>query len=172
MLVLGAGLFLGLFGSDISALGSVTSSNALYNALWQFEADTPLAIGLRMEAGVAKLRRCSADQKRGSAGEVSRFQILPRIWRDYSHSRDYSDPNLAWTVAQKILDDRAQWYRQATGREPTTFDLYVMWNAPGHYEHVNFERKRVRRVISEKAERFTNLVESCSRESMITASVR
>ena len=166
----GATLFLGSF--EASAVSSLQSSNALFNALWQFEADTPLSIGLQMQAGIPKLKRCSADHKLGTRGEISRFQILPRIWQEYSSSRDYTNPDLAWKIAQKIIEERANWFRTATGHEPTPFDLYVMWNAPGHYQQVNFQRSRVKPLISEKAERFTNLVESSSQETFFHTAQR
>ncbi len=102
------------------------------------------------------------DAAHGLAGEVSRFQILPGVWRSYSRSKNYSDPKVAWQVAHQILRDRQQWFILATGRAPTPFDLYVLWNKPGLYERVQFNRRRVPQRLRDVAERFENLVSDAS----------
>ena len=144
----------------LSAATAGEPGGALMTALWQFEGNASFESGARIEAGLIQFKPCAADLKRGSKGEVSRFQILPRIWRDYSNSRDYTNPYVAREVARKILIDRDKWFRFSAGRPPTNFDLYVMWNAPGHYSNVGFSRKRLHAEVSEKAQRFANLVES------------
>lgn len=98
------------------------------------------------------------DHAQGAAGEVSRFQILPKVWRQYSSSRDYTNPATAWSVAQRILRDRQIWFVRATGRQPTAFDLYVMWNKPSLYARMNFDADRLPRSIRSRATRFENLV--------------
>ena len=144
----------------VSAAIAGEPGGALMTALWQFEGNASFESGARIEAGLIQFKPCAADLKRGSRGEVSRFQILPAIWRDYSNSRDYKNPYVAREVARKILIERDKWFRSSAGRPPTNFDLYVMWNAPGHYSKVGFSRKRLHAEISEKAQRFANLVES------------
>jgi hypothetical protein len=145
-----------------------TVDPAFFNALWQFEGNATFASGARIESGLIHLKPCAADQKRGTRGEVSRFQILPAIWRRYSPDRDYANPNSARDVAKKILIDRDRWFREATGHNPSAFDLYVMWNAPGQYEKAGFVRHRLTHPVSERAQRFANLVERTSRERMFT----
>jgi hypothetical protein len=135
-----------------------------YHALWQFEGNASLESGLKIDGNLARLKFCAADKKIGRSGEVSRFQILPVVWRQYSRSRDYSNPDVAWAVMQRIIADRAQWFRSSAGREPGNFDLYLMWNAPGHYAKTGFRREHVRPVVRDRAERFSNLVESCSNQ--------
>ncbi len=98
------------------------------------------------------------DEAQGLSGEVSRFQILPEVWKSYSRSKSYSDPRVAWHVARQILKDREDWFIAATGHPPTAFDLYVMWNKPGLYERLEFNRKRVPYRLRDVAERFENLV--------------
>jgi hypothetical protein len=98
------------------------------------------------------------DTAKGSSGEVSRFQIMPSVWKTYSKSRNYSNPILAWNVAHQILEERESWFVRATGRRPTAFDLYVMWNKPGLYEKVGFNPRRLPQKVREVANRFENLV--------------
>jgi hypothetical protein len=115
------------------------------------------------ETGATTARQCAADAKVGSHREVSRFQILPQVWRQYTRSTRYQDPEVAWNVTQKILRDREAWFRRGTGREWDYFDLYVMWNAPGEYERAGWNRARISRVVRERAERFSNLAVERSR---------
>ena len=98
------------------------------------------------------------DQARGSSGEVSRFQIMPEVWRSYTKSRNYTNPGVAWNVAHRILKEREAWFIRGTGRHPGPFDLYVMWNKPGLYERVDFNRGRLPKQLREVANRFENLV--------------
>jgi hypothetical protein len=110
------------------------------------------------ESGATTPGRCSADAKIGSHKEVSRFQILPSVWKKYSVSADYQQPAVAWTVAERILAERQVWFRQATGRECDAIDLYIMWNAPGAYQKVKWDRSRLSKVVLDRAERFANLL--------------
>jgi hypothetical protein len=114
------------------------------------------ALGM-IETGADKEFRCAADTKRGRHREVSRYQILPDIFHRYTRSREYSNPDVAWGVAQRILEERKEWFQTKTGRKPSDFDLYLMWNAPGVYERAGFNAKRVPRDIRDRAQRFANL---------------
>lgn len=98
------------------------------------------------------------DTAKGSSGEVSRFQIMPAVWKSYSKSRNYTNPSIAWSVARQILEERESWFLRATGRRPSAFDLYVMWNKPGLYEKVGFNPRRLPQKLREVAGRFENLV--------------
>ncbi|MBI4661018.1 MAG: hypothetical protein HY735_19465 [Verrucomicrobia bacterium] len=98
------------------------------------------------------------DKAKGSSGEVSRFQIMPEVWREYTQSRNYSNPIVAWSVAQRILKERETWFVRATGRRPSAFDLYVMWNKPGLYERLGFNPRRLPQKLRDVAVRFENLV--------------
>ena len=109
------------------------------------------------ESGATLPQRCAADKMRGASGEVSRFQIMPGVWRQYSQSRDYDNPEVAWNVAQRVLQDRVQWFRTANGREPDAAELYLLWNKPGHFQAAGFDVKRVRNLFKQRAQRFANL---------------
>jgi hypothetical protein len=115
-------------------------------------------------AEVSKLQALSMiesgdnDAAVGQAGEVSRYQIKPRIWQEYSVSKAYRDSAISTKVAGKHLADLEQTFRARTGREPADFDLYVLWNAgPTYYARVNFSSKRVSPIIRERAQRYANL---------------
>jgi hypothetical protein len=111
------------------------------------------------ETGALTAKPCAADRAIGSRNEVSRFQILPHVWRQYSDSPHYHDPQVAWRVANKILEEREQAFRQATKREWDFTDIYLMWNAPGLYRRANWDRERVSSTVLKRARRFANLLE-------------
>lgn len=118
----------------------------------------PLRQSLGMfESGATSWQRSQADSMRGGSGEVSRFQIMPAVWRRYTKSRDYENPEVAWTVTQRILADRTADFRTATGREPNGLELYLLWNKPGHFEAVDYQTSRVKADYHQRAQRFANL---------------
>jgi hypothetical protein len=127
-----------------------------------------LPAGLRealgeFETGATQPAQCAGDYKVGGRKEVSRFQILPVIWQQYSHSNDCHDPQSAWNVANRILSDREQDFRQATNREWDYVDIYVMWNAPGQYRRANWDRSKLSSAVRQRAQRFANLMEERAR---------
>ena len=100
------------------------------------------------------------DQEIGGAGEVSRYQIMPSVWRQYSSSRSYHDPKTSWEVAQEHWSTLYARFKQQAHREPTDFDMYVLWNTRyGYYAGRGFDPARVNAVVRERARRFVNLVE-------------
>ena len=115
------------------------------------------------ETGATRSSMCAGDFMVGSRKEISRFQILPTVWRAYSNSGDYRNPQTAWRVTAKILADREQAFRQATKRDWDYVDIYLMWNAPGLYQRAKWDRRKVSRVVLKRAERFANLMEERSR---------
>ena len=134
----------------------------------------PLPAGTRealaeFETGAKRPTRCAGDYAIGSAKEISRFQILPSVWREYSGPADYHNPNAAWTVTRKILMDREAEFRQATGRQWEPFDLYLMWNAPGVYRRAGWDRSKISRVVFERAKRFESLMQAHQRRRMEVA---
>lgn len=81
----------------------------------------------------------------GPAGEVSRFQVLPRIWRAHRGGNPRSDSE-AIRVASEIMRQRTR------GCEVAPRDWYLLWHCPGRYR-----RGTVTRADVELAERFENL---------------
>jgi hypothetical protein len=109
------------------------------------------------ETGATQPGRCASDAMRGGAGEISRYQILPSVWRQYTKSRDYTNPEVAWRVADRIVQDRTRWFQERTGRLPDPVELYLLWNKPGHFHQAGFKVTRVRSVFRHRAQRFANL---------------
>jgi len=112
-----------------------------------------------LETGAKTPVRCSGDYAVGAAKEISRFQILPSVWREYSGENTYRNPNAAWLVTARILRDREAEFRRATGRQWDSVDLYIMWNAPGVYRRAKWDRAKVSPVVMERAKRFESLMQ-------------
>jgi hypothetical protein len=111
----------------------------------------------RLEA-LSQIETGNDDRAVGGAGEVSRYQIKPWIWRQYSDSAAYSDRRISSQVADQHLAELTGIFRKRTRREPTDFDLYVLWNAgPTYYARIGFAKSRVHPVISDRARRYANL---------------
>ena len=99
------------------------------------------------------------DRGVGSAGEVSRYQIHPAVWRNYSESRDYRNPEVSLQVARCHWNYLTNYFRDKAGREPTSFDMYVLWNTRfGYYHRKEFEPERLSPAVRARAKRFVNLV--------------
>ena len=98
------------------------------------------------------------DSAIGGAGEVSRYQIMPVVWRSYTQSRAYQNASVSTQIATKHLAYLETFFKERTGREPSDFDRYVLWNAgPVYYSKVGFSQRRVHPTIRERADRFVNL---------------
>jgi hypothetical protein len=115
-------------------------------------------------AGLSKLEAISMiesgdnDSAVGRGGEVSRFQIKPNVWAIYSQSRVFNDTRVAAAVAERHLLYLEGIFRSRTGREPTDFDTYVLWNAgASYYGRIGFSAERVHHVVRDRASRYVNL---------------
>ena len=104
------------------------------------------------------------DSAVGGLGEVSRYQIMPSVWKAYSESRSYQDTNTATEVARLHWTSLYQYFKKKTERDPTNFDMYVLWNTRhGYYAAKGFDPARLHPVVRDRAQRFTNLVEDSQR---------
>ena len=119
---------------------------------------------LMAQAGLSRLEALSMletgdrDSAVGGVGEVSRYQMQPSVWRQYSSSQAYRDPVVSRQVAGQHLEFLESNFRRQAGREPSEFDVYVLWNAGlGYYSKRDFSPARVSPVIRERAERYVNL---------------
>lgn len=98
------------------------------------------------------------DAAVGRAGEVSRFQIMPRVWAHYSRSRAFRDCRVSREVATKHLAELTSWFQRRAGRPASDFDIYVLWNAgPTYYHALRFKPSRVHPVVRERASRYAGL---------------
>ena len=87
------------------------------------------------------------DAAVGSLGEISRYQIRPKLWP----GGNPHNPRLALSVAQKIMQARVEKFSHTHNRGPSDFEFYVLWNAPQEVNHPC-------RAVARRAERFANLV--------------
>ncbi|MBI1842357.1 MAG: hypothetical protein HYR88_16090 [Verrucomicrobia bacterium] len=119
---------------------------------------------LRGHAGMSDLDAISMiesggnDRVVGSAGEVSRYQIMPNVWRAYTASREYQNAWVSREIAREHLGYLLATFQHETGRVAQDFDLYVLWNAGvPYYRRIGFRPDRVAIRIRNRAERFVNL---------------
>src|SRR5512135_2757300 len=106
--------------------------------------------GCSAEAALSRLEAISMiesgnnDRAIGGAGEISRYQIKPFVWRRYSNSHAYTDPRVAGWVAEKHLHYLETVFRAKAGREATDFDRYVLWNGGiSYYARIGFSSRGV-----------------------------
>ncbi len=100
------------------------------------------------------------DRGIGRAGEVSRYQIHPKVWKNYSGSREFENPEVSLQVAHQHWNHLTNYFRAKAGHEPTSFDMYVLWNTRfGYYARKGFHPDRLAGVIRDRAQRFLNLVD-------------
>lgn len=124
----------------------VTSDSAFLNARHRF------ALGM--------IETANNDDEIGGAGEVSRYQIMPSVWRHYSSSRNYQNPRVSLEVAQQHWTALHTFFQQHAHREPTDFDMYVLWNTRyGYYASKGFNPARLNPVVRDRAQRFVNLIQ-------------
>jgi hypothetical protein len=117
------------------------------------DAHRRLALGM-IETG-------NRDDEIGGAGEVSRYQIMPSVWHQYSQSLNYQNPNVSLTVAQKHWARLYAAFVKKAHREPTDFDMYVLWNTHyGYYASKGFNPNRLAPAVRDRAQRYVNLVRS------------
>jgi hypothetical protein len=95
----------------------------------------------------------------GRLGEVSRYQIMPSVWKHYSTSRNYRNPEVSAEVARLHWSTLYDYFKKQTEREPTDFDMYVLWNTRhGYYASRGFSPPQLNSTIRDRAQRFANLV--------------
>jgi hypothetical protein len=107
------------------------------------------AFGMDRWEALAMIESGNNDRAVGSVGEVSRYQIRPEFWP----GGNPQNPRVALTVAQKTMQARLDRFVQRHNRQPTDFEFYVLWNAPG-------QSHRPATAVKERAQRFANLVQS------------
>jgi hypothetical protein len=129
---------------------------------------TTVALGVEVSLKVQAMDRWAAlsqietrdnDNAIGAAGEISRFQIKPNLWRRYARTdADWKNPQQALATAQELMKERCAAFQHSYNRSPTDFEFYVLWNAPSQIE-------RPCKVVRERAERFSRLVSRDDRQA-------
>jgi hypothetical protein len=93
------------------------------------------------------------DYAVGSSGEVSRYQIMRSVWRQYGKGLNPKNPAHAKSVALKILSDRSNAFALRHNRLPSNRELYGLWNAPAQTMKLAMSHR-----VTERAVRFESLV--------------
>jgi hypothetical protein len=110
-------------------------------------------------AALSQIETRDNDSAVGAAGEISRFQIKPKLWHRYARSEaDWKNPAEALAAARELMKERCATFDRLNHRPPTDFEFYVLWNAPAQ---INRPGKAVR----ERAERFCHLVARDDRQA-------
>jgi hypothetical protein len=111
-----------------------------------------LAFGMDQMAALSMIETGNNDRMVGRAGEISRYQVLKREWHSVTNSYHYSDPATAKAVSERLLARRVAAFRKVYHRDPTNFEFYALWNAPGQVLN-----SRVSRRVAERCQRYANL---------------
>jgi hypothetical protein len=90
----------------------------------------------------------------GASGEVSQYQILPSVWRQYTKLPVTAavNPLTARNVATCIMQSRIGIFVKQKHRQPTDIEFYLLWHRPSRVNHP-------RPIELKRAIRFANLCE-------------
>ena len=103
-------------------------------------------------AALSQIESGDNDCAVGSAGEISRYQVRPEVWREHARpSADWQRREDALAVAQELMKERCAEFEKSYHRPPTDLEFYILWNAPAQIEKPS-------KAVRERAERFFNLV--------------
>jgi hypothetical protein len=119
----------------------------------------------QIESGADKPEQCAADFVHGPAGEISRYQLLPSVWRAYGGG-DPTDPAHAWVVASQVIRDRSAAFELATHRPPTPREVYALWTAPGQFARRDYDWQRLSPRVRARSQRYANLIEVKSQNDL------
>ena len=113
----------------------------------------------RRQFALGMIETGNQDDEVGQAGEVSRYQIMPSVWKHYSGSSHYQNPEVSLAVARQHWTALCSAFKQQAHREPKDFDIYVLWNTRhGYYASKGFNPARLHPVVRDRAQRFVNLL--------------
>ena len=106
-------------------------------------------------AALAELESGGNDLVVGPSGEVSRYQITPAVWREYTRLplRSARNPFIALAVARDIMLDRVA-LAQPSAINPQLF--YLLWHRPATV--LSPATRRLSPAEADRVQRFENLV--------------
>jgi hypothetical protein len=106
----------------------------------------------------------------GKKGEVSAYQILPKVWTTIApltklSVRNIEDHQIAGRVAYKLLWDNHKKFLEITGTKPSPQDLYIMWNRGfNFYKRNGFRVDPIKyKKLVDAAQRYDTLVNKYNR---------
>ena len=124
------------------------------------ESPINLEHGRRL-AALSMVESQDNDNAIGASGEISRFQIMPAVWRSYMlHDRPSADPSnttTAWHVAEWIMQDRCKAFETRFHRQPTDQEFYILWARPSWLLN-STPRRTLPNAMAARAQNFSNLV--------------
>ena len=121
--------------------------------------NNPGMLDERRQFALGMIETGNNDALVGGAGEVSRYQIMPSVWRHYSRSRSYENPEVSLAVARQHWVALHDFFKAQTRNEPTDFDMYVLWNTRyGYYASRGYKPSHLDPIVRDRARRFVNLV--------------
>ena len=96
--------------------------------------------GMDEFAALSQIESGDNDFKTGTHHEVSRYQIMPRVWREAikrGHYDGFNPTNYvqASIIASSIMCDRLNTYTTHHGRQPNTREGYLLWHCPARVDH-------------------------------------
>lgn len=113
-----------------------------------------ISLTARRLAALSEVESGNNDHARGRAGEVSRYQITPAVWTEYSRE-PISQATNRWTaelVAYRILEVRISHFQRLFPKEQSEQQVYLLWSRPARVMHPT-------KIEAERAQRFANLVD-------------
>ena len=139
---------------------SMAAPTTVPTAATDAPAGSPAVLDAHRRLALGMIETGNRDDEIGGAGEVSRYQIMPAVWRQYSQSLNYRNPNVSLTVAQKHWTRLYSEFVKQARRQPSDFDMYVLWNTHyGYYANRGFDPNRLSLVVRDRAQRYVNLVQ-------------
>ena len=99
-------------------------------------------------AALSMIESGDDDRAIGPDGEISRFQIRPKLWS----GGNPQNAQAALAAAREIMLRRVERFQRMLRRAPTDFEFYVLWNAPWQVDHPSA-------AVAERARRFSNLIQ-------------
>ena len=117
--------------------------------------------GQRWQA-LALVESGACDDCKGRAGEISRYQMLKRVWRENT-SLPFSAATNPFTALNVAKQEMA---RRLRGRSMSDRDWFLTWHCPAHVWHPNIEE----RAYADRCENtLKNLLTSESMSTNITS---
>jgi hypothetical protein len=106
----------------------------------------------RLMSALSLIESGDNDRAVGKAGEVSRYQIMPNVWRAYGGGNPKNSVE-AKRIATKIMAARIAKFEAQHSRQPSMVEVYALWRSPARAMELKLSA-----AVRECGHRFSNLV--------------
>jgi hypothetical protein len=106
----------------------------------------------QLMAALSLIESGDNDRAVGKAGEVSRYQIMPNVWRAYGGGNPRNSAE-AKRIATKIMSARIAKFEAQHSRQPSMVEVYALWRSPARAMQLKLSA-----AVRECGHRFSNLV--------------